>query len=105
MYGWLTSTGVKFVIIIDMEGKPAGASEAKHNALHGIREADLKPAFRALHTAYIRLLRNPFYDPDEHAPNSHKVKSGSGSMEITSPLFIKEVERIGQAWYPGISSV
>lgn len=96
MYGWLTNTGVKFVIVIDMEGRPAAADDKSHPAL-GIRDADLKPAFRALHNAYIRLLRNPFYDPDERAIDA--------STQISSPKFTKEVERIAQAWRPGVGVV
>lgn len=95
MYGWLTNTGVKFVIIVDMEGKPASANESRNAALLGVRDADFKPAFRALHTAYIRLLRNPFYDPDD-------ASQTQGSLPINSPSFFKEVERIGKSWYPGI---
>jgi hypothetical protein len=41
MYGWLTNTGVKLVIIVDMEGRPAPA-EGKISLL-GIRDSDLKP--------------------------------------------------------------
>lgn len=55
-------------------------------------------AFQALQTAYIRLLRNPFYVPDDHDARRAKVNA---SLEINSPRFIKEVERIGNAWYPG----
>jgi hypothetical protein len=43
MYGWLTNTGVKFVIIVDMEGRPATAAESRSSAVVGIRDADLKP--------------------------------------------------------------
>ena len=43
MYGWLTNTGVKFVIVIDMEGRPATLNETKINSAVGIRDADLKP--------------------------------------------------------------
>lgn len=42
MYGWLTNTGVKFVIVVDMEGRPSAANE-KSNAAVGLRDADLKP--------------------------------------------------------------
>lgn len=59
-------------------------------------------AFHALQTAYIRLLRNPFYVPDDHNP---KLSKGTGSLQITSPRFIKEVERIGKTWYPGIGTM
>lgn len=43
MYGWLTNTGVKFVVVIDMEGRPATLNETKINSAVGIRDADLKP--------------------------------------------------------------
>ncbi len=43
MYGWLTNTGVKFVIVVDMEGRPATASDGKSVAVLGLRDADLKP--------------------------------------------------------------
>jgi hypothetical protein len=43
MYGWLTNTGVKFIAIVDMEGKPAMSNDPKVNAAIGIRDADLKP--------------------------------------------------------------
>lgn len=43
MYGWLTNTGVKFVVVIDMEGRPATLNESKINSTVGIRDADLKP--------------------------------------------------------------
>jgi len=109
MYGWLTNTGVKFVVIVDMEGRPAGTSIGKHNsnnsALLGLKDSELKPAFKALHTAYIRLLRNPFYDPDEHSPRSAQAAIRLGSMQIMSPKFIEEVARIGEAWYPGIAAI
>ncbi|KAB8606248.1 hypothetical protein FH972_025878 [Carpinus fangiana] len=97
MYGWLTNTGVKFVIIIDMEGRRASTDYPnKVHAALGIRDSDLRPAFRALHSAYIRLLRNPFYDPDE--------RSADASAQIASPKFIAEVGRIAQSWRPGMGA-
>ncbi|KAI7331044.1 hypothetical protein KC315_g5353 [Hortaea werneckii] len=83
MYGWLLNTGVKLIIVVDMEGASGKAGMGG--------------------TAYIRLLRNPFYIPDDHDPKLAKEKRGS--LQITSPRFIKEVERIGKAWYPGISAI
>lgn len=41
MYGWLTNTGVKIVVVVDMEGRPATALDSK--AAVGLRDADLKP--------------------------------------------------------------
>jgi hypothetical protein len=43
MYGWLTNTGVKFVIVVDMEGKAAAAQDGKSSTAIGLRDADLKP--------------------------------------------------------------
>ncbi|KAK5171255.1 uncharacterized protein LTR77_004399 [Saxophila tyrrhenica] len=100
MYGWVTNTGVKIVIVVDMEGVPAEG--AKVTAGLGLRNSDLTPAFHALQTAYIRLLRNPFYVPDHHNP---KLSKGTGSLQITSPRFIKEIERVGKTWYPGIGTM
>jgi hypothetical protein len=116
MYGWVTNTGVKLVIVVDMEGRPATSAGPGKAAILGLKDRDLAPvrdvsyfsyrllvliifqAFHALQTAYIRLLRNPFYVPDDH--DSRRAK-GAASLEINSPNFVKEVERIGNAWYPG----
>ena len=43
MYGWLTNTGVKFVIIVDMEGRQATISDSKSSSTIGLRDSDLKP--------------------------------------------------------------
>lgn len=61
-------------------------------------------AFRALQTAYIRLLQNPFYVPDEHTPMAAASGKGNGG-QITSKKFIQEVKRIGEVWKPGLSTV
>ncbi|KAL1612396.1 hypothetical protein SLS60_000622 [Paraconiothyrium brasiliense] len=93
MYGWLTNTGVKFVVVVDMEGRPANPLDAKSSTAVGLRDADLKPAFRALQTAYIVLLRNPFYNPDEHSPVTQNGEQRYGSTQITSKKFIQEIKR------------
>ncbi|KKY28650.1 putative dash complex subunit dad2 [Phaeomoniella chlamydospora] len=99
-YGWLTNTGVKFVIAVDMAGRPVNPDEDKKKAplVTGLRDSDLKPAFRALQTAYIRLIQNPFYKPEAATPGRKT------SAEITSKKFIEEVQRIGEVWAPGTSS-
>jgi len=74
-------------------------------AASGVRDSDLKPAFRALQNAYIGLLRNPFYDPDHHSPVTAKAERRVGSTQITSKGFIREVRRIGDGWYPGVGSL
>lgn len=43
MYGFLTNTGVKFVVVVDMEGRAATATESKLSAAVGLRDADIKP--------------------------------------------------------------
>jgi hypothetical protein len=43
MYGWLTNTGVKFVIVVDMEGRPATVLDSKTSTAVGLRDADMKP--------------------------------------------------------------
>ncbi|KAJ4294257.1 hypothetical protein N0V90_007947 [Kalmusia sp. IMI 367209] len=105
MYGWLTNTGVKFVVVVDMEGRPANALDIKASSAVGLRDADLKPIFRALQTAYIMLLRNPFYSPDEHSPVMANAEQRIGSTQITSRKFIQEVKRIADAWVPGVNSI
>lgn len=55
-------------------------------------------AFHALQGAYIRLLRNPFYSPDEHSPAHGNAQRHAGSMQITSKSFIREVDQIGRSW-------
>nr|POE82262.1 trafficking protein particle complex subunit 2-like protein [Quercus suber] len=82
LYGWLTNTSVKFVIVVDMEGRTAPTLEAGRTVGLGLRGGDLVGAFQALQTAYIRLLRNPFYVPDDHDP---KLGKNTGrSLHITS---------------------
>jgi len=62
-------------------------------------------AFRALQSAYIRLLQNPFYVPDDHTPMAPASGGKRKGGKITSQKFIKEVERIGNTWRPGLSAI
>ncbi|KAF1997548.1 Sedlin [Amniculicola lignicola CBS 123094] len=105
MYGWLTNTGVKFVLVVDMEGRPATAQDSKTSIAVGLRDADMKSAFRALQTAYIMLLRNPFYTPDEHSPLAANAEHRVGSTQITSRKFIQEVKRIAETWALGVTHI
>lgn len=43
MYGWMTNTSVKFVIVVDMEGRRATPNDAKTTSAIGLRDADMKP--------------------------------------------------------------
>jgi len=99
-YGWLTNTGVKFLILVDMAGRhmPDGSEKGKATEVSGLKESDLKLAFRALQTAYIRLLQNPFHVPDDHVP---LVSVRHGFRKIVDQNFINEVNRIGTSWVPG----
>ncbi|RFU72476.1 hypothetical protein TARUN_9785 [Trichoderma arundinaceum] len=125
-YGFETNTGVRMVCIVDMRGRrveaggsgvpgqgggAAGASASSSSAAAaaaarssvgsvgaGLRDAELKPVFRAMQSAYVRLLQNPFYDPDEHAP-----LGGKGGRRIMSKKFGDDMKRIGEGWTPGVT--
>ncbi|KZF25606.1 Sedlin [Xylona heveae TC161] len=105
MYGWLTNTGIKFIIVVDMEGRPVPGEISSGTAVTGLRGADLKPAFRAIQTAYIRLLQNPFYSPDDHTPLEIANNPLLKSSQITSKRFIDDMRRIGDAWAPGVTNI
>lgn len=93
--------------VIDMRGRTGGRvsstsgsstlSGATYTAGMGLREGEIKPVFRAMHAAYIRLLQNPFYEPDEHSP-----ATGKGGKKITSKKFGTDMRRIGETWVPGM---
>ncbi|KAI2624846.1 snare-like protein [Hypoxylon sp. NC1633] len=126
-YGFETNTGVKFVAVVDMRGRVSaggianvGASAAGAGSVGGagagagsgsgagvrggvgLRETELRVVFRAMQTAYVRLLQNPFYDPDEHAP---LLPAGGGGKRITSRKFAEEMRRIGESWTPGVTNL
>jgi len=105
-YGWLTTTGIKFIIVVDMMARPPepDADKRRFQPIVGLRDADLKPAFRAVQTAYIQLMLNPFYMPDDRSPMQMANLPGR-TAEIKSHKFIKELQRIGKAWIPGVTSV
>lgn len=43
MYGWLTNTGVKLVIVVDMEGRASSLQDSKNPAVLGLKNSDLTP--------------------------------------------------------------
>jgi len=55
-----------------------------------------------MQTAYIRLLQNPFFDPDEHSP---PPGSGLVGKKITSKKFAEDMRRIGENWTPGVTTL
>lgn len=97
-YGFETNTGVRLVCVVDMRGRRVDGSAAR--VAVGMRDAELKPVFKAMQNAYVRLLQNPFYDPDEHAP-----LGGRGGKKITSRKFADDMKRIGEGWTPGVTSL
>lgn len=58
MYGWLTTTGVKFIIIVDMAGRPApqDGERGKLPPIVGLRDSDLKPVRLLLTALSVALL-------------------------------------------------
>ncbi|QKX56423.1 uncharacterized protein TRUGW13939_03528 [Talaromyces rugulosus] len=105
VYGWLTNTSVKVLITVNLAGRhvPPELERRKVAWVTGINDSDLKPAFRALQTAYIKLLQNPFYNPDSH--DSKPQESNGASVGIADQKFISEVKRIGESWSPDISTI
>ena len=105
IWGWETGTGVRIAIFVDRYGKgPSGDGAGSRGGGRTVEGGDVRPAFKALQTAYIRLLQNPFYTPDEHTPMAVAAGKGKGG-EIKSPRFITEVKRIGEIWRPGMANV
>lgn len=117
-YGFETNTRIKIVVVVDMRGRrvdasvlggkagasvssvasasaPASASAVASGV--GLREAELKVVFWAVQNAYIRLLQNPFFEPDE--------VMGKEGKKITSKKFEAEIRRIGESWTPGVTSL
>ncbi|EKV05298.1 Sedlin [Penicillium digitatum] len=104
-YGWLTTTGVKLLIIVDLFGQEEASTGKQAGAeINGLRDSDVKPAFRALQSAYIQLLQNPFYFPDDHIPiPGNTASSLSTCQPISNKKFVADVKRIGDSWAPGTS--
>lgn len=119
-YGFETNTGVKFVAVVDMRGRAASSTSASPPSSAGIRggpsapgaggggvglrDNELKPVFRAMQTAYVRLLQNPFYDPDETTVPAG-VGAGASARRITSRKFGEEMRRVGEVWAPGVTNL
>jgi len=80
---------------LDSLGKVVGAGGAMGGL--GLREGEMKVVFRAMQNAWVRLLQNPFFEPDEFSPTS-----GKGGKRITSRRFGEEMRQIGEGWTPGV---
>ena len=66
---------------------------------------NLHQAFRALQTAFIQLMQNPFYAPSDDPPIVKATLPQSGSGHTVTRKFTDEVKRIGDTWAPGMSTV
>lgn len=53
-----------------------------------------------MQSAYIKLLQNPFYTPDEHCPPSSR-----GGKKISSRRFEADMKRIGDNWHVGVTTL
>lgn len=112
---------MKFAIIVDAWGKEgvsggvkgmlerSGTSESLgegrgkkggKGAGGQVQAQDLKVAFKALQTAWIRLVGNPFFVLDEGPRGG---RGGRGA--ITSKRFEGEVRRVGEGWRPGVTTL
>lgn len=108
-YGFETNTGVRFVALVDLRGRSistdtltTAAAAATSLGSIGLRDGELKVVFKAMQNAYIRLLQNPFYEPDEYLV----VEGNKSGKRITSPLFVEEMRKIGENWVPeGMRSI
>ncbi|KAH6613759.1 Longin-like domain-containing protein [Chaetomium sp. MPI-SDFR-AT-0129] len=114
-YGFETNTGTRFVAIVDMRGRRldgtgagvgggAGGGGGAGNSVGatgvGLREGEMRVVFKAMQVAYIKLLQNPFFEPDEHSP-----PKGQGGRRITSRKFAEDLRRIGENWGPGVANL
>ena len=87
-----------------LKGKKAGGKGGQKQGGQAVGDADLRPAFKALQTAWIRLVGSPFYAPEDRAPMAPGGGEGRGG-EITSKRFLGEVRRIGEGWRPGLTTL
>jgi hypothetical protein len=101
-------------VVVDMRGRRIDSAVAAglvegggkdkrllaSTAAAGLREGEMRPVFKAMHAAYIRLTQNPFYEPDEHSP-----PAGHGGKKITSRKFAEDMRRIGENWTPGVTNL
>ncbi|KAK4195915.1 Sedlin [Triangularia verruculosa] len=114
-YGFETNTGVKFVVVVDMRGRRGDAGKGGQGGAGGggigggggagggkgggvgLREGEMRVVFKAMQQAWIRLMQNPFFDPDEY-----DGQGGGKGKKIVSGRFEGEMRRIGEGWGVGV---
>lgn len=81
MYGYVTCTKIKFIIIID-DGVPAGSGAAGSGAGGGnqeVKDSTIRTLFKKIHMEYTSIVSNPFYVPNQ---------------KMTSKMIDKKIEAI-----------
>ncbi|RAH41465.1 uncharacterized protein BO95DRAFT_422555 [Aspergillus brunneoviolaceus CBS 621.78] len=102
-YGWLTTTGVKLLVIVDLVGEiisPEGLGASSRTI---VKVPDLRPVFRSLQDAYVQLLQNPFYTPTGHSDTVKPSAQVSSFPHVADKRFAREILRIGESWAPLMS--
>ncbi|OJJ94653.1 hypothetical protein ASPACDRAFT_55690 [Aspergillus aculeatus ATCC 16872] len=108
-YGWLTTTGVKLLVIVDLVGEtlsPEGLGASSRTIL---KLPNLRPVcyalvvFRSLQDAYVQLLQNPFYTPSGHCDTVKPSAQVSSFPQVADKRFVREILRIGESWAPFMS--
>ncbi|TPX35887.1 hypothetical protein SmJEL517_g01806 [Synchytrium microbalum] len=72
VYGYVTNTRVKFLIVIQL-------------ADFAVKDVELKNIFRKIHQAYVNLILNPFYDPESNQLITSKSFTKSMEELVTKP--------------------
>lgn len=90
-----------------MRGRRVGAGGAGASPAVGLRESDLKVVFRAMQGAWMRLLMNPFYEPEEGGGGGAAGGGGGGKSAggVGGRRFEGEMKRIGEGWTVGVVSL
>lgn len=82
MYGYVTCTKIKFIVIID-DGVPAGSGAAGSGAGGGgnqeVKDSTIRTLFKKIHMEYTSIVSNPFYVPNQ---------------KMTSKMIDKKIEAI-----------
>jgi predicted XRE-type DNA-binding protein len=87
VYGWLTTTGVKLLIVVDVFGQEEAASAVKMAgpAISGLRDSDMKPvSFGKIFRGYLHLYLTVQHRRSEHC----KVRISSSCKIHSTPLTI-----------------
>ncbi|PYH40930.1 uncharacterized protein BP01DRAFT_360857 [Aspergillus saccharolyticus JOP 1030-1] len=99
-YGWLTTTGVKLLVIVDLVGQTNSPGTPGAAPKTILKDPELRTVFRSLQDAYVQLLQNPFYTPGEPSDLIKPSARSASLPQVADKKFVKEVIRIGELWTP-----